>query len=270
MKNLDKLIKLAKVYEQSKQYNLADETINKIKITLAQQTYKTNAGLTVTKPISQTTQQTQSTPQPTNKQLNYGKDASGKDIAYDNSGNIYQLDAQGNPIIPTMPYFQTPAEQQQQQKLLQQKLLQQKQQTNNQTNTRPVNIDNVNNFGNPLLPDLTEDGKYLKPWNYGPKNQDQNVMDDLRQDLLTKYDNELSVKLGNVDDNDVSGWYKTIADHNNYFIRGNKTYYNTYFNELDNGQRQQFNTDRALTNKQYLLMRQKLVNQNNAAQKRKK
>jgi len=44
MKNLDKLIKLAKVYEQSKQYNLADETINKIKITLAQQTYKTNAG----------------------------------------------------------------------------------------------------------------------------------------------------------------------------------------------------------------------------------
>ncbi len=262
MKNLDKLIKLAKVYEQSKQYNLADETINKIKITLAQQTYKTNAGLTVTKPTSQTTQQTQSTTQQTNKQLNYGKDASGKDIAYDDSGNIYQLNAQGKPIIPTMPYFQTPSEQQ----LLQQK----QQQTNNQTNTRPVNIDNVNNFGNKLLPDLTEDGKYLKPWNYGPKNQDQNVMDDLRQDLLTKYDNELSVKLGNVDDNDVSGWYKTIADHNNYFIRGNKTYYNTYFNELDNDQRQQFNTDRALTNKQYLLMRQKLVNQNNAAQKRKK
>ncbi len=93
MKNLDKLIKLAKVYEQSKQYNLADETINKIKITLAQQTYKTNAGLTVTKP----------TPQQTNKQLNYGKDASGKDIAYDDSGNIYQLDAQGKPIIPTTP-----------------------------------------------------------------------------------------------------------------------------------------------------------------------
>jgi hypothetical protein len=93
MKNLDKLIKLAKVYEQSKQYNLADETINKIKITLAQQTYKTNAGLTVTKP----------TPQQTNKQLNYGKDANGKDIAYNDSGNIYQLDAQGKPIIPTTP-----------------------------------------------------------------------------------------------------------------------------------------------------------------------
>jgi hypothetical protein len=258
MKNLDKLIKLAKLYEQSKQYNLADETINKIKITLAQQTYKTNAGLTVTKPTSQTTQQPQSTPQQTNKQLNYGKDASGKDVAYDNLGNIYQLDAQGNPIIP---YFQTPAEQQQQ--LLQQ----QQQQTNNQTNTRPVNIDNVNNFGNRLLPDLTEVGK---PWNYGPKNQDQNVMDDLRQDLLTEYDNALSRKLGNVDDNDVSGWYETIAEHNNYFIARNRTYSNTYYNELDKDQRQQFDTDRALTNKQYLLMRQKLVNQNNAAQKRKK
>jgi len=171
MKNLDKLIKLAKVYEQSKQYNLADETINKIKITLAQQTYKTNAGLTVTKPTPQTTQQTQSTPQQTQPQIvrtsvsttpygqiNLGYDAQGKTYIMTFDNKPVQFD-EGN--LRTFSY----SPQQQSQKSNQN-------QTPGPDPKDPLYRYKVNHYGQEI------------------QNQDQNVMSRIVDSLWRKYDYE--------------------------------------------------------------------------------
>lgn len=93
---LNKLVKLAKFYEQIKEYNLADETFNEIK-TIFAQSYTANSGVQVTRPTNQFT---------------FGTGPDGKQKAYDSAtGKMYDVDAQGKPIIPQTQQAQQPTQQ---------------------------------------------------------------------------------------------------------------------------------------------------------------